>query len=207
MADDPLPPSKPDPPAGDPGDRGSTFELIDRARQGNQDAVERLFTRHLGPLQRWARGRLPQWAREFADTDDLVQDALLHTFKRIEEFEPRRVGALQAYLRQAVVNRVRDEVRRKGRRPHLTELDELELMAAARTPLDEAIGREAVEHYQRGLLQLKPEERELIIAKVEMDCTYEELAEMFGKPSPEAARKAAQRALVRLAEEMNSGRE
>ncbi len=165
MADDSLPPPRPDPTAGDPGGRESTFELINRARQGNQEAVELLFTRHLGPLQRWARGRLPQWAREFADTDDLVQDALLQTFKRIEEFEPRRVGALQAYLRQAVVNRVRDEVRRKGRRPHLTELDELELKAVARTPLEEAIGREAVEHYQRGLLQLKPEERELIIAE------------------------------------------
>ena len=40
-----------------------------------------------------------------------------------------------------------------------------------------------------------------------MDCTYDELAEMFGKPSPDAARKAAQRALVRLAEAMKSGRE
>jgi DNA-directed RNA polymerase specialized sigma24 family protein len=48
---------------------------------------------------------------------------------------------------------------------------------------------------------LKPEDRELIVARVEMEYTYEELAQVLGKPSPEAARKAAQRALVRLAEE------
>jgi DNA-directed RNA polymerase specialized sigma24 family protein len=35
-----------------------------------------------------------------------------------------------------------------------------------------------------------------------MAYTYEELAEALGKPSPDAARKAAHRAIVRLAEEM-----
>src|SRR5687767_14113574 len=87
----------------------STFHLIARVRAGDREALERLFARHLPPLQRWATGRLPKWARQLADTDDLVQDALVQTFKRIEEFEPRHVGALQAYLRQAVLNRVRDE--------------------------------------------------------------------------------------------------
>ena len=35
-----------------------------------------------------------------------------------------------------------------------------------------------------------------------MGCSYQELAEALGRPSPDAARKAAQRALLRLAEEM-----
>jgi RNA polymerase sigma factor (sigma-70 family) len=188
-------------PATDHSDPESTFELIDRARKGDQVALDRLFARHLRPLQRWASGRLPKWARDLADTDDLVQDTLLQTFKRIGDFEPRRVGALQAYLRQAVVNRLRDELRRKGRQPDATDLDGLEL-EAAESPLEEAIGREAVEQYERALQRLKPEEREAIIARVEMDYTYEELAQVLGKPTPDAARKAAQRALVRLAEEM-----
>ena len=206
MPEDRLPPSELDQPPGDRANRGSTVELIDRARLGDQEAVEQLFARHLRPLQRWASGRLPRWARDFSDTDDLVQDALLQTFKRMGDFEPRGVGALQAYLRQAVVNRVRDELRRKGRRPDSTVLDEQELKAAC-TPLEEAIGREAREHYERGLQRLKPEEREVIIARVEMDYTYEELAQVLGKPSAEAARKAAQRALVRLAEEMKRASE
>jgi RNA polymerase sigma-70 factor (ECF subfamily) len=182
----------------------STRELVDRARLGDQQAVGDLFARHLRPLQRWARGRLPQWARDFADTDDLVQDALLRTFKRIEDFEPRGVGALQAYLRQVVVNRLRDELRRRGRRPDLTDLEEKDLEAAG-SPLEEAIGHESLEHYQRALERLRPEDRELIVARVEMEYTYDELAQVLGKPSAEAARKAAQRALVRLAEEMKRG--
>ena len=194
------------PPGSPSRDLDSTFELIARARKGDEEALERLFARHLKPLQRWASGRLPRWARDLADTDDLVQDTLLQTFKRIDNFEPRRVGALQAYLRQAVLNRLRDELRRKGRQPDATDLDGLELDAAA-SPLEEAIGREAVECYERALERLKPEEREAIIARVEMDYTYEELAAALGKPTPDAARKAAQRALLRLAEEMKHGGE
>jgi RNA polymerase sigma-70 factor (ECF subfamily) len=144
------------------------------------------------------------WARDLADTDDLVQDTLVQTFKRIEGFEPRGVGALQAYLRQAVLNRIRDELRRKGRRPEVTDLDGLELDRAS-SPLEEAIGHEAVDRYERALERLKPEEREAIIARVEMGYSYEELAEALGKSTPDAARKAAQRALVRLAEEMKRG--
>ncbi len=208
MPDDRLPPKPPaDAQVTGVGDPESTFALIERARAGDQEAVERLFARHLRPLQRWASGRLPTWARDLADTDDLVQDTLLQTFKRIGGFEPRRVGALQAYLRQAVVNRLRDELRRKGRRPESTDIEGVELDAAADSPLEEAIGREAVEHYERALQRLKPEEREAIIARVEMDYSYEELAQVLGKPTPDAARKTAQRALVRLAEEMKRARE
>jgi RNA polymerase sigma factor (sigma-70 family) len=184
----------------------STFHLIERARAGDQQALERLFARHLKPLQRWARGRLPKWARDLADTDDLVQDTLVQTFKRIEHFEPRHVGALQAYLRQAVLNRIRNELRRKGRQPHATDLDGIEV-ESAESPLEQAIGREAVEHYEVALQRLTAEEREAIIAKVELGYSHEELAEVLGKPTPDAARKTAHRALVRLAEEMKRAAE
>lgn len=182
-------------------DPESTFRLLDRARSGDQEALEQLFGRYLKPLQRWARGRLPGWARDLADTDDLVQDTLVQTFKKIDGFESRGVGALQAYLRQAVLNRIRDELRRKRRQPEMSELDGLEPDRAA-SPVEEAIGREAVDRYESALTRLRPEEREAIIARVELGFSYEELAEAFGKPSPDAARKASERALVRLAEEM-----
>jgi hypothetical protein len=48
------------PDASAPIDPESTFHLLDRARAGDQEALERLFERHVKPLQRWARGRLPR---------------------------------------------------------------------------------------------------------------------------------------------------
>jgi RNA polymerase sigma factor (sigma-70 family) len=190
--------------SGASSDVESTFSLIDRARAGDSKALDRLFARHLKPLQRWASGRLPKWARDISDTEDLVQETLLSTFKRIGDFEPRRVGALQAYLRQALLNRIREELRRKGRQPDHTDLEDIEV-DSARSPLEQAIGSEAVERYEQALARLEPEEREAIIARVEMGYTYEELAEALDKPTPDAARKAAQRALVRLAEEIKRG--
>ena len=83
----------------------SSLRLLLRARRGDRAAREALAARYFPWLRRWARGRLPYWARDGVDTSDLVQDTLLQTFKRIAKFEPQRDGALRAYLRLAVDNR------------------------------------------------------------------------------------------------------
>jgi RNA polymerase sigma-70 factor (ECF subfamily) len=183
-------------------DPESTVRLLERARAGDRQALDAVFARCVPRLRRWAAGRLPRWARDFADTQDLVQEAVIQTFRRIEEFEPRGEGALQAYLRQAVMNRIRDELRRFGRRGEVAELDS-DLSGGEPSPLESAIGHETTERYERALASLRPEDREAIIARVELGYKHQELAEALGKPSPDAARKAAERALVRLAAEMN----
>ena len=182
----------------------SSVDLLERARAGDQAALEALLARYLPRLQRWASGRLPRWARDLADTQDLVQETLVQTFKRIEGFDNRGDGALQAYLRQAVLNRIRDELRRAGRRPPLSELD-TGLKDAGLSPLDAAIGQQAVERYDRALAILRPEERELVVARVEFGFSNGELARAFGKSTPNSARMALQRALLRLAAEMKKG--
>jgi len=188
-------------PAGPPD---STLTLLDRARAGDRAAVDALFLRCTPPLLRWARGRLPRWARDMADTNDVVQDAVLQTFKHLETFNVRGEGALQAYLRQAVMNRIRDHIRRVGRRPMATELDSHHEDADP-SPLERAVGREAVERYEAALGRLSETDRELIVATVELGYTPEQVAEATGRASADAARRAAKRALVKLAEEMGSG--
>jgi RNA polymerase sigma-70 factor (ECF subfamily) len=186
-----------------PGGAETTFRLLERVHAGDAAALEALFARFVVPLRRWASGRLPRWARDAVDTQDLVQDTLLRTFKKIESFQPQREGSLQAYLRQALLNRITDEIRRVRRRPVAAEL-ESGIIDDSPTPIEHAVGREAVERYERALSRLKPEEREAIIARVELGCGYDELAIALGKPTADAARKAAARALVRLAREMHS---
>ena len=186
-------------------DPESTMDLLARAKAGDQTALETLFARYLPPLHRWAHGRLPKWARDVSDTTDLVQDAVLQTFKRLDSFEPQSEDALRAYLRQAVMNRVRDELRRHCRRPGAVALDSQQADGAA-SPLEEAIERQTLDRYEEALMKLPESDRDAVIGRVELGLTYEELADLLGKPSPDAARKAAQRALVRLAEEMKHAR-
>src|ERR1041384_323518 len=116
----------------------STLDLVERAKTGDADALNRLFTRFLPALRRWASGRLPRWTRDLMDTDDLVQETVVRAVKRIDRFESRHEGALQAYLRQAVVNRIRDEVRRARRSPAPDLLDDNAADPGA-SPLEEAI--------------------------------------------------------------------
>jgi RNA polymerase sigma-70 factor (ECF subfamily) len=182
----------------------STIDLLERVRRGDQDALNELFKRNQGPLRRWARGRLPRWTRDLRDTEDLVQETLVQTLKHIDSFEHRHEGALQAYMRQALINRVRDEVRRVNRYPAVSGIEDADQHAVqSASPLEEAIGTQALERYESARGRLRAEEREMIQARVEMQQSYQTIANAFGKSSADAARMAVSRALVRLAEEMD----
>ncbi len=196
------PPSR-RPSAPEGGGVETTADLLQRARAGDEEARNTLFARYLPSLRRWARGRLPRWTRDLRDTEDVVQETLLQTFKRIEVFQPRHQGALEGYLRQALMNRVRDEVRRVGRRGVAAEIEDDVHVDSAASPLEEAIGQQALERYEAALARLRPEEREVVIARVELGQSYQQIAEGHAKASADAARMAVSRALVRLAEEMD----
>jgi RNA polymerase sigma-70 factor (ECF subfamily) len=145
---------------------------------------------------------LPLWARDLSDTQDLVQDAVLQVVRHLAHFDPKGPGALHAYLRAAVMNRIRDELRRAHRRPAATELDE-DMCSKSASPFEMAMGKETLDRYEAALAELRDEERELIIARVELGLEYSELAAALGKPTPNAARVAVRRALIKLAETMN----
>jgi RNA polymerase sigma factor (sigma-70 family) len=183
-------------------DLESSIELIQRAQTGDDQALDRLIARYRPRLRRWAAGRLPRFAREMADTEDLVQEALVGTIQNFRDFELRGEWALQGYLRQAVTNRIRDELRRHSRRPARDEL--ADLPANECSPLEAAIGRQQFERYQHGLETLGPIERECVVARLELSLSYSEIAALINKPSPDAARMTVTRALAQLAKHMAS---
>ena len=172
--------------------------LLARAREGDQAALDQVFARAIPLLKRWASGRLPRWARDIVDTDDLVQETVINTLKRIEVFEYRADAALQAYLRQAVMNRIRNEIRRATRHPAPETLDSA-APDAGLSPLEEVIGKQTVEAYDEAMAELEPHERDAIVGRVELGLTYDELAEAMDRPSPDAARMAVGRAILKLA--------
>jgi RNA polymerase sigma-70 factor (ECF subfamily) len=179
----------------------ATIDLLELVKQGDEAALDRLLRRCIPALRRWAHGRLPRSARGRQETDDLVQDTVFAAMKRLPAFEARHQGALQAYLRQAVINRIRDVVRQRQRRPQQGELPE-QLMDECSSPLDHAIGSENVERYEEAVQRLTPADREAVIGRLELQYSYEELAIVLDKPTAAAARMAVTRAMTRLANEM-----
>jgi RNA polymerase sigma-70 factor (ECF subfamily) len=179
----------------------ASMELLARARSGDPTALNDICERYLPRMQKWAHGRLPAWARGALDTHDLVQDAFSNVIQRLDSFEPRHDGALQAFLRTALLNRIRDEIRRAHRRP--TDALASDRPADGPSPIEEAIGSEALARYDAALQRLKPADREAIIARIELGLPYPEVAQALGKPCVAAAHVAVSRALVKLAKEMS----
>jgi RNA polymerase sigma-70 factor (ECF subfamily) len=178
----------------------TSWRLLSRVRLGDSSALAQLIDRYLPRLRRWAHGKLPRWARSFADTPDIVQDVLVRSIGRLDVLDPRGAHALKAYFRKAVANRIRDEYRRTARRGVAQPLAE-SLLDPRPSPLDDAIAKDRRERYRRALARLTPQDRWLIVGHVELHYTHEQLACMTGR-SPNAARMALQRAVGRLAAHM-----
>ena len=178
-----------------------TLEQLSAARQGDRAAMNALFARLAPPLQRWARGRLPGWARGMVSTVDLVQDALMSTYLALDAGHPDQQLAIHAYLRTALNNRMIDQLRKVQRRPELAEMDRTHESAEA-SPLEAALGAEALDRYEHALAKLSDVEREAVVARLEWGLPFAEVAEVLGKASPDAARMAVSRAMVKLANAM-----
>ena len=190
----------------DPTDPGSEQRLLNRVRRGSSSAVDALFKRYVPWLRRRASGRLPQWACSGIATSDLVQDVLHHAFARLKWFESKHVSALRAYLRRAVENRVQDEMRRAIRRLDLARLapgeEPLRPFEDAAPQYQQLLHEEMWGRYRKGLKRLKVRDRRLIVGRAELGYNYDQLAAIERLPSPDAARKALKRAVIRLSEVM-----
>jgi RNA polymerase sigma factor (sigma-70 family) len=180
----------------------STLDLLERAQGGNEAAWEVVFRRCVRGLRRFAVGRLPAQCRGMNDTEDLVQETVIRALHRLDRFEFRHEGALLAYLRQSLLNRIVDEVRKTSRRPSPVTLTDDQIDRGA-SPLESAIGRENIERYEAALSRLRQRDREAIVLRLEQQIGYTELATHLGMPSPNAARVAVKRALYRLAHQMS----
>lgn len=185
-------------------DLDSTATLLDRVRAGERGADDRLVRRYLPALQRWARGRLPRPARDLVDTDDLVQVTFLRALDKVKGFELRGEGAFLAYLRRILQNLIRDQIRRSGRKPQMETLSDA-VTDVGLSPLEQAIGEEMLEAYDRALSRLPAPQQEAILLRIELGFTYAEISRALGSPSPNAARMVVARGLARLAEVMDEG--
>jgi RNA polymerase sigma-70 factor (ECF subfamily) len=204
--DEAMPPGpKPANPSPSRLDAESSFDLLSRAHDGDAEALNELCTRYLPRLQRWAHGRLPAWARDAVETQDLVQDTLAQVFQRIPGFVPEHEGSFPAYVHMALRNRLLDVIRRAQRRPVPEPLDPARPDRGP-SPLEAAIGQQTLEQYEAGLQRLKLNDQAAIVLRIELGYTDKEIARELGKPSGAAAHMAVSRALVRLAKEMSRGR-
>ena len=140
-------------------------------------------------------------ARSLLDTGDLVQETLLRALENIGSIGLLGSGGFEGYVRQAILNRIRDQIRWARRRAGSEDASE-ELVDPAPSPLENAIGADVVRRYEEAMESLADDERQLIHLRIELDLSYEEIAVVMGRPSPDATRMAIQRSIHKLAVRM-----
>jgi RNA polymerase sigma-70 factor (ECF subfamily) len=176
-----------------------TDTLVEQAAAGDPAAVDALCGRLQSRLAAWARGRLPPYARDLIDTDDLVQATMVRSLRRLPLLEDRGAGSFLRYLRTGILNGIRNEIKRAKRRGAHVELNP-DIPYPARTAIEEMLRREDEERYVEALSKLKPKEQDLVIARIELQMSSQEIADYTGSPTADAARTAARRAILKLAD-------
>ena len=181
----------------------STATLLNKVQGGDDSARELLCSTYLPILTRWAHGRLPEYARDLAETDDMVQTTLLQALAKLDSFVPLREGAFLAYLRKIMLNNIRMEIRRYGRLSEQAKLERsIEVVDNDPSLLEQSIGSETLERYEEALMMLSERSREAVILRVEFGYSFPEIATAIGSNSANAARMIVSRAVLQLAELM-----
>lgn len=180
----------------------TTMDLVERSHAGDATARDRLLARYLPILTRWARGRLPSGARDLSETSDLVQVTLLRAFQHLPSFQAQGPGAFFAFLRQIMSNLLKDELRRVGRRPQASALNE-HIVDEAPLPLAQTMTVETLRAYEAALSKLSDDQREVVVMRVELGMAHDEIAAATESPSANAARMRVARALADLARNMS----
>src|SRR5207247_2660140 len=184
--------------------KSSKAASLVRAQQGDRRALEAFFAHHLPQLRKWTRLRVPRWIERRTDADDLVQLAAVKLLQRLHRLSPSRIDSVQAYLRQTVLNLVRDEVRRIGRSPdHIPVTDEEE--SGEPSALDRLVGHATWQSYRRALARLGPRDRAAVIGRVQKGWSYEQLRTRLHVATANTARVVTHRAIERLVGLMSAG--
>ncbi len=175
-------------------------DLLLAACAGNRQARQQLYARCLPVLRRWARGRMPAHVCDINDTDDLVQIALMRALNKLDRFGDGGYEGFMAYLRTILINEVRNELRKFGRRSQMSECDEA-LSTGCDPVVDSMLVDEGNRLYTTALGKLNHRQQEHLAMRLELGMSFREIAAQVGG-SVDGARMTVTRALRVMSEHL-----
>ncbi|MEO0651058.1 MAG: sigma-70 family RNA polymerase sigma factor [Planctomycetota bacterium] len=193
-----------------PTDPPATLDLVHRAQAGDAAALEGVVARTYPRVLEIVRQRLGPGLRRYAESGDVVQEAMGELARGIEDFEPRDEAALVRWMARVVENRLRMLARhhargkRDGNVVSLARLggpaaaSEFEPAKSTLSPLDKAARSEELERLRAAIEGLEPKHRAVIEARRE-GATWDAVAQAIDLPSAGAARMLHVRAMAALA--------
>lgn len=164
-----------------------------KAQKGDQGAFDDLLRRHYNQIYAICR----RLAGNEADALDATQEALITLVRRIDRFDGR--SKFTTWMHRVVVNACLDELRRRGRRPVPSAVEEQPLVAAER-PVAEAVADRL--DIESSLARLPDTFRVPLVLCDQVGMSYEEIAQELDIP-PGTVRSRISRGRLRLAEVMS----
>jgi RNA polymerase sigma-70 factor (ECF subfamily) len=166
--------------------------LVQRAKDGDRQALEALLTRHAPKVERLAR----QVLRDPDDASDAAQEALAKVCVRLAQF--RGGSQFSTWLHRLVVNTCLDAVERRKARVHEPLSDHLQ---SADDPARDAGNSELRRELCTALAGVSPEQARVVLLKDALGYSFEEIAAAAGMPVG-TAKCHAHRGRARLSERL-----
>lgn len=197
-----------------------TERLLEEARQGDPQAVNRLLERYRAALHRMVKMRLDHGIRHRLDASDVVQDVLFEANRRLREYLDNPQIAFHLWLRQIAKGRIIDAYRRHRvsakrsvdrEQPLAAGLDDrssLQLVTAVtdpqRTPASAAVQREMARRVERAIALLSDQDCEIILMRHYEHLSNQEVAQSLDLTEPAASMRYL-RAIRRLRNLLTDG--
>jgi RNA polymerase sigma-70 factor (ECF subfamily) len=190
-----------------------SLELVRRAQAGDEDALNRLFSRYYERVRRVVRLRLGKRLREVVDSGDILQETFAAAVRAFDGFEVREEASLIQWLAKLAERQIiaaadfhlaqkRDQRRNVPLAPPVpgspTQSFAITFADDTTRPLERLVAGEEAALVDDCLDRLQEDYRELIVLRNFVGASWEEVAEATGRPSPAAARMMHARALVEL---------
>lgn len=177
-------------------EKPETQDLLDQAKQGEAEAVERLLTAHREPLRRMIGLRLDPALAARLDASDVVQDVLLEAHRRLTDYLRNPTMPFYLWLRHIAKDHIID-AHRRHRQAQRRSLDREQPMVPARlddhssfelagqlldqeaTPASAAIRHELQKRLDRAVADLDEEDREIIVMRHGEQLSNQEVARVL----------------------------
>ena len=178
---------------------GNDLDLVDRARAGETDAFRELVDRHSRTMFKTAF----RLTGNEADADDLVQEAFLRAFRKLDRFDGR--SQFSTWLYRITVNCGMDLMRKKSRRQARAARDEEVVLDSVATedprPDRLALSGEVRRAVEGVLEKLSPMERSAFVLRHFEGRSIAEIGGLLGARSS-ATKHAIFRAVKKLRAEL-----
>ena len=169
----------------------STFGLLERFKQGDQEAFALLFQKYRARLAVLIYYKLSEDLRRRIEVDDILQEVFFAASTQLDSFTYRAPGSFVAWLARiadhVIIDAARFESRQKRRAEEMlrfrSESNPLGPDPAdSKTPSRLFAGQEALEQLLARLDALPESYREVILLARMEGLSTQEIAERMGKP-------------------------